>query len=447
MRLSILVGTILTVAFAAAVLRIRGVTGDLVPIVEWRWKRPPALARENTAPVRTLDSRAASHRYPQFLGPDRTGHLPGPALERDWASHPPEILWRQPIGAAWSGFAVESYFAVTQEQRGDEELVVCYDLLSGRVIWMHADRARYATTIAGEGPRATPTIHQGIVYTVGATGILNALEVATGKRRWSKNIIEDNQGKVSDWGISCSPLVWTNWVIVTPDGPKERSLVAYDRDSGERVWSAGNDRASYSSPCLVTLLGTRQILSFNSGSVAGHDASSGALWWEYPWPRSHPHITLPLVLPGTDEYVLISSGYGTGAALLKITREQDRWTAKPIWRSNRLKSKFANVIAKDGFLYGLDDGILVCLDSSDGQLRWKEGRYGHGQMILVGDLLLVLSEHGEVVLIEPKSERLAELGRFPVFKDKTWNPPALAGEYLMVRNDKEAACLRLKLAE
>jgi outer membrane protein assembly factor BamB len=151
---------------------------------------------------------------------------------------------------------------------------------------------------------------------------------------------------------------------------------------------------------------------------------------------------MPIALPG--DRVLISSGYGTGAELVKITKG-DTWSATRLWKSNRLKSKFANLIFYDGYIYGLDDGILVCLDPVDGSLKWKEGRYGHGQMILVDDVILVMTEPGDVVLIEPSSLGHRELTRMSAFNGKTWNPPALAGDLLLVRNDKEAACYRLPL--
>ena len=448
-RLVIFFGFVGVIALIAGLFRIRGVTGDLLPILEWRWKKAAVIAltagKEPPPASRAKLIVQTTNDFPQFLGPHRNCTVTGPTLARDWKTQPPQKLWRQPIGTAWSGFAVLGNYAVTQEQRGEEELVVCYDLPTGRVLWSHADTARYNTIIAGEGPRATPTIQSNRVFTVGGTGILNCLDLETGARLWSKDILKDNHAKVNGWGMSGSPLLLDHLVVVSAGGADGRSLVAYDVATGEFVWGGGNAGTDYSSPLLANLAGVRQILIFNS-RVTAHDVASGKVLWDYPWPGGHPHIAMPVILPG--DRVLISSGYGTGSELLQIKKDADgKLSASKIWKSIRLKAKFTNVVYRDGFIYGLDDGILVCLDAVDGSLKWKEGRYGHGQVILSGALLLVTAENGDVVLVEPVPEEHRELTRFSALRGKTWNPPALAGELLVVRNDKEAACYRLPIAK
>jgi outer membrane protein assembly factor BamB len=442
-------GVVGVIALSAGLFRIRGVTGDLLPILEWRWKQREMITLAAVKPAPPAGNAKlliqTTNDFPQFLGPQRNAHVAGPALARDWKAQPPQRLWLQPIGAAWSGFAVLGNYAVTQEQRGEDEMVVAYDLLTGRVLWSHADPAHYNTIIAGEGPRATPTIVSNRVYTVGGTGILNCLDLETGERLWSKDIIKDNHASVNGWGVAGSPLVLDQMVVVNAGGPAGRSLVAYHAATGEFIWGGGNAGADYSSPLPATLAGVRQILIFTS-RVVGHDAASGKVLWEYPWPGGHPHIAIPVILPG--DRVLISSGYGTGSELVQIKTDADgKWSAARIWKSIRLKAKFTNVVYRDGFIYGLDDGILVCLDAADGSLKWKEGRYGHGQVILSGSLLLVTDEGGDLVLVEPVPEEHRELTRFSALHGKTWNPPALAGELLVVRNDKEAACYRLPMAK
>ena len=274
---------------------------------------------------------------------------------------------------------------------------------------------------------------------------MNCLDLETGARLWSKDIIKDNHATVNGWGVAGSPLVLDQTVVVNPGGPNDRSLVAYAAATGDLVWGGGNAGADYSSPLLLTLAGMRQILIFNSRVVA-HDVASGKVLWDYPWPGGHPHIAVPVLLPG--DRVLLTSGYGTGSELLQINQNANgKWAAARVWKSIRLKAKFTNVVYRDGFIYGLDDGILVCLDAVDGSLKWKEGRYGPGQVILTGSLLLVTDEGGDLVLVEPVPQEHRELTRFTALHGKTWNPPALAGEYLVVRNDKEAACYRLPLVK
>jgi len=438
-RWMVFLGTIVAVILCRFTLRISGVNGDLLPIVEWRWKKARVVAVEKTAGARSAESASLTNSYPQFLGPNRNGVLSGPALARDWKQSPPKELWRHAVGSAWSAFAVEGARAITQEQRGAEELVICYDALTGAQLWSHADASRYATVIAGEGPRATPTIFGNQVFTIGGAGVLNCLELATGKKIWSKDTLAEHSAKLPEWGVASSPLVTERAVIVAVGGNKQ-SLVAYARENGAVLWKGGHDDAHWSSPVRVTLAGVPQILIF-SQNVTGHDEQTGAVLWQYPWRNPFPHVSLPLVL--TNDRVLVSQGYAAGSELIQITHETNKWRAKQVWKSIRMKSKFGTLIHLDGFVYGLDDGALACIDAATGELKWKGDRYGHGQMMLVGKLILLMAESGDIVLLEPDPTEQRELTRHKVFTAKTWNPPALAGDLLFIRNDREAACLRL----
>ncbi len=427
-------------AFFFFAVRISGVTGDLVPILSWRWSHGLEEAPAAEASAATTEGRA----YPQFLGPKRDATLTGVGLARDWRERPPVEVWRRPVGEGWSSFAIVGDLAITQEQRGPEELVVAYRLATGEVVWSHADEARYETTIAGIGPRATPTVAGGRVFTFGATGILNALDLATGERLWSHDLVDELGAGIPEWGKSCSPLVVDGRVVVSA-GAREASLVAYDAETGELAWKGGSDRSGYSSPVLATLAGVPQIVIFNQASVAAHDPATGEPLWEFAWPKEQPNVAQPLPLPG--DRLLVSSGYGIGAKMLEIERGADGGlAAKLLWESPRLKAKFAHYVERGGYVYGLDDGVLVCLDPATGERCWKSGRYGHGQVLLVDDLLLVQAEDGSVVLVEPDPSEHRELGRFSAFERKTWNNPALAGPYLLLRNDREAALYELPLA-
>ncbi len=441
-RSMVFLGTILALIICRFTLRISGVNGDLLPIVEWRWQKARVVSVEKVAATNATASVALTNRYPQFLGPTRDGVLPGPLLVRDWKQNPPKELWRHAVGSAWSAFAVEGSRAITQEQRGAEELVMCYDALTGAALWSHADASRYATVIAGEGPRATPTISGAHVFTLGGAGVLNCLELATGKKLWSKDTLKEHSAKVPEWGVASSPLVTERAVIVAVGGNKQ-SLVAYARDTGAVLWKGGHDDAHWSSPVRVTLAGVPQILIF-SQNVTAHDEQSGAVLWQYPWSNPFPHVSVPLMLTG--DRVLVSQGYAAGSELIQITHETNKWRAKQVWKSIRMKSKFGTLIQLDGFVYGLDDGALACIDAATGELKWKGDRYGHGQMMLVGKLILLMAESGDIVLLEPNPTEQRELTRHKVFTAKTWNPPALAGDLLFIRNDREAVCLRLPVA-
>lgn len=447
LRLSITFGLVGLALVCAALFRLRGMSGDMLPIVEFRWARQPTFQKASGSATNATTTETLSRpTFPQYLGPNRDGVLTGPKPDTNWTAQVPEILWRQKVGAGWSGFVIVGDLAITQEQRGDEECVVAYELLAGKPVWQHADKSRYNTVIAGEGPRATPTVVSNRIFTCGGAGLLNCLDLATGRRLWSSDLIAESGGKVPQWGYTCSPLVVENLIIVHGGEEVSQSLLAFDVESGKRAWSGGMNGPSYSAPRFATLAGVPQILSFNDGSVSAHNPTTGATLWEKPWGNGNVVCASPVVVSANR--VLFSSGYGVGSELLEISQvTSNRLAARLVWKSIRMKSKFAHLYARDGNLYGLDDGIFACVNLADGSQRWKEGRYGHGQGLLVDDLYLLMAESGELVLLCPTPEAPNELARFRVFNSKTWNPIALSGDLLLVRNDQEAACLRLKIAE
>lgn len=448
LRLSVTFGLVGLVVICAAVFRVRGVSGDLMPVIGFRWTKhalPKAASMklDSTVPQPDVFIGYTNLAFTQFLGPDRNGVLAGPKLETNWIAHPPDVLWRQKIGAAWSGFAIIGGVGITQEQRGEGECVVAYELRTGKQIWAHTNRSRYDTVIAGEGPRATPTIVSNRIFTCGGRGILSCLDLASGKLIWTRDVVADSGGKLPQWGYTCSPLVVDGLVVVHGGEEVQQSVFAYRIEDGSSAWTAGSSPPSYASLTLATLAGVQQVLAFNDGSVSGHDPVTGATLWEKHWGNGNVVCASPVVI--STNRVLFSSGYGVGAELLEISRiATNRLAAKLVWKSIRMKSKFAHLFARDGSLYGLDDGILACVNLADGSQRWKEGRYGHGQGLLVGENYLLMAESGELVLLRPTPESPNELVRFRVFNSKTWNPIALSGDLLLVRNDQEAVCLRLK---
>ena len=466
-RLLIFGGLVGAALLFSVSFRFSQFSGNMVPIFEWRWAKRTLPTADGQAPKPTGEPAAhplAKLSFPQFLGPNRDCKIPGPNLATDWDAAPPKKLWRQPIGAAWSGFAVAAQHAVTQEQRGENEAVVCYDLQSGAVLWLHTDAGQYKTAIAGEGPRATPTIHNGKVYTLGATGVLNCLELTTGKPVWQRHIAIDagldldapvdqsglssNRNKAKEWGYASSPLIVDDKVVVSAGGENGKSLFAYDTAGGEPVWSGGSSRAGYSSARLAKLHGNTQILIFNQDGLAAHSPDDGSVIWEFDWgapDAPFPHVSMPLSLPGNR--VLLSLGYGKGSKLLQVDFVGGVFSATELWKSIRMKAKFTNLVFHDDHIFGLDDGMFACIDAERGRRKWKDGRYGHGQILLRGSHILVMAENGDVVLLETNPEKQVELTNFAALDGKTWNPPALAGEYLLVRNHREAACYKLPLAK
>ena len=437
---------------AALTLRIEGVSGDLVPVLGWRFSKsstPQAPSpRGRSAPVSSTPSSAEPARLeptptdsPQFLGSLRNGEVLGVTLAKDWKTTPPREVWRRAVGDAWSSFAVVGAYAFTQEQRGESECVVAYRLSTGDEIWAHGVAARYDNVVGGIGPRATPTVHEGTVYTLGATGKLSALEASRGTPRWQRDVVADEKAKVAEWGISGSPLLHKGRLFIHVAG----RLLAYDPTSGERLWGTDPDRWGYASPFVATLAGVEQIVSFHGRRISGHDLDGGRTLWSHPWETRNPTASQPMVV--ARDRLFVSSGYGTGCELLQLLPADDgALRVKSLWRTKRLKAKFTNVIIRGGFAYGLDDGVLVCLDLETGERRWKSGRYGHGQTLGLGPLLLVQAESGTVVLLEASPESARELGRLEALAGKTWNHATVAGNRLLVRNNREAACYELPLA-
>ena len=455
-----LLGGIAVVVLAGVGAGIRGLTrvdgsigGSGTPRLVWKWspRRDAAvgqlLVSTNTAPAAAANAPGANAAsFPQFLGPDRSGVLRGVSLVCDWAAAPPRELWRHPVGLGWSAFAVSAGRAITQEQRGEEELTVAYDLATGAALWAHTNTVRFHEMLGGDGPRATPTIRDGKVYVMGATGILDCLAEANGQLLWSRDVLRENKLKNIAWGKSCSPLLWGRLVVVTGGEEREKSLLAYDATTGQPVWQSGRDRSGYCSPMLATLAGQEQILIVNGHSVSGHKPEDGQLLWEYPWPGEFPKVAQPL--PLDTNLLLVATGYGIGGSLLKLQPSvSGEWSVTEVWKNRNLKPKFTNLVRHGRHVYGLDEGVLVCLDPATGERAWKAGHYGHGQVLLVGDVLLIQTERGDVVLVEATAEGHRELARLPALKGKTWNNPVLAGDRLLVRNDQEAACYQLPMAK
>jgi outer membrane protein assembly factor BamB len=450
------------IAVLATVLKIEKADGNLLLYFTWRWSVKPdeVLAKHMlSASRRSVDLSPTEHNYSGFLGAGRDAFVPDVKLATDWKSQPPKLLWKQPIGGGYSAFAVQGNAAITLEQRGEEELVTGYDLRTGELCWDHAIKARHHDMIGGDGPCSTPTIDGGRVYALGATGVLRCLDAATGREIWMRNVLADvgttdeKDHAAVPWGRSASPLIVDELVVVPGGGPPGGpmvSLIAYNKQTGEKVWTGGTRQISYSSPSLANYGGVRQIVIVNEDNITGHDPKTGDVLWETKWEgSSKATASCSQTVPFGDDRFFVSKGYSGGAAAFQVTRNADgTWETKQLWRNHRvLKTKLDNVIIKNGYVYGLSDGILECVDANTGQRQWEGEDYGHGQVLRVGDVLLVTQEWGAVALVALDPTAYKELAHFQAIEGKTWNNPALVGDLLLVRNDQEAACYKLPLAE
>ena len=400
-----------------------------------------------SAPVASSPPPAPAAEWPGFRGPDRDGVLHGVRIATDWSASRPVELWRRPIGPGWSSFAVHGDRLYTQEQRGEDEIVACYDAATGEPVWSHRDAARFWESNAGAGPRATPTLRDGRVYTLGATGILNVLEAADGAVVWSRNAVTDTGVEIPGWGIASSPLVVDDVVIVATAGV----LAAYDLASGEPRWSGPAGGWGYSSPHLATIGGIRQVLLLDGAGVLGVAPADGTVLWKYEWRGDG--IVQPALTADGDLLLGTGSGMGSGAGMgvrrIAVTHGPGGWTTEERWTSAGLKPYFNDFVVHKGHAFGFDGSILACIDLADGERAWKGGRYGHGQLLLLAeqDLLLVLSERGELALVAASPDRFTELARLPAIEGKTWNHPVLVGDLLLARNGQEMVAFRLAPAD
>jgi outer membrane protein assembly factor BamB len=412
----------------------------------------PAAASATTVSPGTAAAIAAppavveTAEWPGFRGPGRDGVVPGARIATDWIVAPPVELWRRPVGPGWSSFALRGDRIYTQEQRGSEEVVSCYDATTGAPVWQHADEARFFESNAGAGPRATPTLHGDRVYTLGATGIVNSLETSDGRVAWSRDAAADTGAALPDWGFSGSPLVVGETVIVAASG----TLVAYDRATGKPRWVGKKGGVSYSSPQAVTIDGVEQVLMLSQAGASGVAPADGTVLWEHPWP-GFP-IIQPAVVAGGD--FLLSASGDSGTRRLAVARSASAggsggWSAQERWTSTGLKPYFNDFVVHEGHAYGFDGRILACIDLADGERCWKGGRYGSGQLVLLPeqDLLLVLSERGELALVGATPDGFRELARHPAIEGKSWSHPVLVGDLLLVRNSQEMAAFRLAPAD
>ena len=398
---------------------------------------PSASVAASPGEAAAAPAAASRNYWTNFRGPKRDGKYDEASVSTNWPSNGLPQVWRQPVGVGYASFVVADGKVYTIEQRRSQEVVAAYDINNGREIWTQKWNAEFNDS-TGDGPRATPTWDQGRIYALGATGELRCLDANTGAAIWGKNILSDNQAKNLPWAQAASPLIVDDKVIVLPGGANGKSVVAYNKMNGAPVWKVLDDPQAYVSPMLVELAGRRQIVVVSSHRVVGLAPESGALLWSYPWDTDMGiNVSQPIVVDRNRFF--ISSGYGKGAALVEVKGSGNSLSASTIWENKNMKNKFNSSVLHNGYVYGLDEGILVCLDVNTGERKWKEGRYGYGQVVLTGNHLIVTSDQGDVALVKASPDKYTEVARFTAVQGQTWNYPAIASGKLLVRNSNEMA--------
>lgn len=438
-------------------VRVEGMDGNFNAKFSWRWiptAEDQLLAELKTTPVaaaapdsktgKVTELKLQAGDWPEFRGVQRDSRLTGVRIQTDWAKHPPRELWRHRIGPGWSSFAVIGDRIFTQEQRGEDEFVVCYHSQTGTEIWSHHDATRFYEVIAGAGPRSTPTFHEGKIYALGANGRLNCLDAATGAPVWTRDIVADSNAKIPIWGFSSSPLVAHGLVTVFAGGPAGKSVLAYKADSGDLAWTGAEGELSYCSTQLNQIGGVDQLLIITEVGMFGLRPDTGETLWQHHWPSEGIARVVQPALIGQNDF-LIGTGMGMGTRRISVKHSADKWEATEGWTTRGFKPYYNDFVISGEYLYGFDGPIFMCVSLEDGSTKWRARGYGNGQVLLLDDqkVLLVLTETGEVALIEAQSEKHLEISRFKAIEGKTWNHPVIAHGKLFVRNAEEVACFEL----
>lgn len=461
-RMVVLFGMPLLAGIGILLFEISAVSGLLLPKIQLRGTKLADETLQQAATqieLGTVDLRSENSNldYPRFLGPAGHPHITNASWTADPNVDNVKLLWKRDIGAGWSSFAIVNGFAVTCEQRGDEEIVSCYDLQGGELRWAHAVKQRHATLLGGVGPRATPTIAQGRVFSVGATGHFVCLAGESGDVLWEKDLLDmigstpEQEKNVLRWGRSTSALAVDGLVVVPLGGPPGgpfHSLVAFDQETGEQIWRGGKVQMSYASPFVMTLAGQRQIVSVNESTVSGHEIQTGNVMWKHPWAGSSASEAnnSQAVLVGEDR-IWISKGYGSGAELFSVSEADNKWTTVSIWGNPRvLKTKYTNIVAVDDLAYGLSDGILECARISTGERVWKKGRFNHGQIMMIDDIIVVQDEDGPLHFLRPHETGFDKLLTVEALDGISWANPAVYDNKLLARNATTVVCYELPIA-
>ena len=451
-RVGGLIACFVVIGAAFPLMRVNGTHGNMRADLHWRWtptaeemylaQRPQSAGPTTVPTERQIELQPGD--WPGFRGPRRDGVVRGLTISTDWAQSPPAVLWRQRVGPAWSSMAVVDGCVFTQEQRGPREAVVCRDANTGRETWAHEDAARFDEAMSGPGPRATPTFANGRIYAQGALGTLSCLDAATGRLIWSRDVRADSGAAVPMWAFSNSPLVTGDRVIVFAGGEGKKSLLAYPLDGGAPLWTADAGKVSYASPQQVESGPQQAVAMFTTEGFFGIDGKTGHVLWQYP---IEPGVGVPAVVQAcqtnASTFVL---GAGAAFGLQRVHVSGDGKSAARDWITRKMKPSFSDMVYHDGFIYGFDGTVFCCMDATTGERRWRDGRYGAGQVLLLADqgVMIVTSEEGEAILLRCNPQKNEELGRVPAITGKTWNHPAIAGDRLYVRSDAEMGCLQLK---
>ncbi len=388
-----------------------------------------------------FSSVASAADWPQFRGPDRDGVSAETGLLESWPTDGPKPLWRVPLGEGYSGLSVVAGRVYTMFAGESDEFVGSFDGATGKELWRVRVDEKWLDRF-GNGPRSTPTVEAGAVYALSGRGELVALQAADGKILWRKDLEKAYGAKPPTWGVSTSPLIEGDLLLVDVGGKGTSSIVAFDKKTGEEAWKSQEDKAGYSAPLAITVGGLRQVLFFSGTKIAAVSPVDGRGLWSQPWKTSYDvNAATPVFVP--PDKVFVSSGYDVGGALFQIAVSDGKASATEVWRNREMKNKFSSSILVGGHLYGFDEKTLKCVDVATGQTKWKTRGLGHGSLTYADGGFVALGDEGTLVLFEAVDTGYNEKGRMTLFGGKTWTVPTISDGRLYARDEKELVSLKL----
>ncbi|MEM1182190.1 MAG: PQQ-binding-like beta-propeller repeat protein [Acidobacteriota bacterium] len=429
-----------------ALWRLEGFDGGYLPELAWRGAptSEELMADIEVSSSKTgVDWTAGTAEWPGFRGARGDSRAPDVTEALDWATAPPEELWRTSVGPAWSSFAFAQGRLFTQEQRGDFEVISSLDAATGERIWEHRFESRFQELVSGSGPRATPTLAGERLFALGGRGVLVALDARTGEELWRRDLMQEMGAPLPMWGFSSSPAVAGGHVIVHAGPSTTRGLIALSVADGELAWSLSTEGINFSSAQPMVLRGVEIVLFGDKAGLVAVDPATGDVAWRFkPSAWEGPSMVQPQAVGGGT--VLTALGDGIGTARIDVELRQGEWHLEERWSSIRLKPSYNDFVVHAGHIYGFDQNIFASVDLETGERNWKRGRYGFGQVLVTGGgQLIVQAESGDIRLLAADPAAHRELGRFDALEDKTWNHPIVADGTLFVRNGREIVAFRL----
>ena len=385
--------------------------------------------------------RDTSENWNQFRGPERNGHIPTQTVSIDWTK-PPKTRWSATCGLGHSSIITSGKLAITMEQDQDQEILIARSFDDGAEIWRLAEKTKWHDMLSGTGPRSTPTLHNGKIYALFSNGRLSCVDASTGNVEWSIQVTPESY-EFPEWGLAISPLIWNDMIILSLGGEKS-AVKAYSINSGEQVWqSEVAGKAVYLSPEVLRLLDEDHLIVSLVGKIVSLNPKNGKTLWEKPWKifMNNAQIVQPIAV--SNDSILLAAGYGKGAECFTIARDEEskKYRVQSSWKSKDLKAKFSNPILKDGYLYGLSENLLVCLEAKTGKLMWRGKKYSYGRILLVDQKLLILGHSGVLSVIDATPEEFREISSRQLLSDaRCWNGPAFVNGYLLARNGEQIAC-------